>query len=175
MSSIWVAEPDNKRGSLLKIRGKMKKVYLLLWCLLGVTALAAQSAFEEEEEISSTVLDRVQAQRVAFITEKLDITSKEAEKFWPLFNEYEREERQIRSRYQENQKRLVNMSDQEARDFILSRLDMEQELLDLKRRYFQRFAEVIAPRKLAGFNRADREFKRMLLNRIRANRRQGRN
>ena len=153
----------------------MKKMYLLLWCLLGVTALAAQSAFDEEEEISSTALDRVRAQRVAFITEKLDITSKEAEKFWPLFNEYEKEERKIRSRYQKGQKRPVDMSDQEARDLLLSRLDMEQELLDLKRRYFKEFTGVIAPQKLAGFNRADREFKRMLLNRIRADRRQGRN
>lgn len=128
-----------------------------------------------EEEISTSALDRVQAQRVAFITEKIDLTSKEAERFWPLFNEYEQGERDIRKRYQQNLRRFMEMTDEEARQFIESRFDMEQELLDHKRQYFLKMADAISPRKLASFNRADREFKKLLLNRIRSNQRRGRN
>lgn len=146
---------------------------ILVFCCMALTA-AAQD-FEEEGGISSTALDRVQAQRVAFITEKIDLTSKEAQKFWPVFNEYEKEERKIRKRYQQNMRRLIDMSEQEAREFMKDRFDMEQELLDLKRQYFLQMADIISPRKLAGFNRADREFKKLLLNRIRSNQRRGRN
>lgn len=152
----------------------MKRAYLMLnLCFLALVAGAQD--FGVGDEISTTALDRVQAQRVAFITQKIDMTSKEAEKFWPLFNEYEREERKIRKQYQRNTRRIIDMSDGEARAFLESRFDMEQELLDLKRQYFLKLADIISPRKLAGFNRADREFKKLLLNRIRTNKRRGRN
>lgn len=152
----------------------MKRAYLIFWisCLAFMTAGA--QGFVEDDEIPSTALDRVQAQRAAFITEKIDMTSQEAEKFWPVFNEYEDEERRIRKRYLQG-RRIINMSDAEARKFIESRFEMEQELLDLKRKYFLRLADIISPRKLANFNRADREFKKLLLNRIRSNQRRGRN
>jgi hypothetical protein len=151
----------------------MKHTLLLLLSFFYLTGAWAQAAMDEDE-ISPTALDRVQAQRVAFITEKIDLTSKEAEKFWPLFNEYEQEERRIRRQYQAQQKRPIDMTDEEARAQLLSHFDMEEKLLDLKRSYFLKLAEVVSPKKLAGFTRADREFKRMLLNRIRE-RRRGRN
>ncbi|PHN03895.1 hypothetical protein [Flavilitoribacter nigricans] len=152
----------------------MKRAYLI-WSFCCLAFAAGAQDFGDEDQISSAALDRVQAQRVAFITEKIDMTSKEAEKFWPVFNEYEREERKIRKRYQSDMRRVIDMSNEEAKQFLESRFDMEQELLDLKRQYFLRLADIISPRKLAGFNRADREFKKLLLNRIRANRRRGRN
>jgi hypothetical protein len=152
----------------------MKRAYSILF-FCGLVFAAGAQDFDDEGGISSSALDRVQAQRVAFITEKIDMTSKEAEKFWPVFNEYEREERKIRKRYQQGIRRIIDMSDEEARKFLEDRFDMEQELLDLKRQYFLRLAGIISPRKLAGFNRADREFKKLLLNRIRSNQRRGRN
>lgn len=87
----------------------MKRAYsILVFCCMALTAIAQD--FEEDGEISSIALDRVQAQRVAFITEKIDLTSKEAQKFWPVFNEYEKEERKIRKRYQQNMRRLIDMT-----------------------------------------------------------------
>lgn len=151
----------------------MKHAYLILWCFFWAAVAGAQTF--DEDEIPSTAMDRVRAQRVAFITEKIDMTSKEAEKFWPLFNEYEQEERQIRQTYRKSQKRVIDMSDEEARQYLLSRFDMEQDLLDLKRNYFLQLANIISPRKLAGFNRADLEFKKLLLDRIRNNWKPGRN
>lgn len=152
----------------------MKHILLSILSLLFLTTAWAQSPLSEDE-LSPTALDRVQAQRVAFITEKIDLTSKEAEKFWPLFNEYEREERRLRKAHQGRQKkRLMDMTDEDAKAELIARFDLEQELLDLKRSYFQKIADVVSPKKLAGFFRADREFKRMLLNRIQQ-RRRGRN
>lgn len=152
----------------------MRYTLFTIFTFLSLTVTWAQSPLGEED-ISPTALDRVQAQRVAFITEKIDLTSKEAEKFWPLFNEYEQEERRIRKQYQARQKkRPIDMTNEEARAHLVGRFDMEQELLDLKKAYFLKMAEVVSPKKLAGFYRADREFKRMLLNRIQQ-RRRGRN
>lgn len=151
----------------------MKPLFLImLSCLFG--NLAGAQSFGEEE-LSSAALDRVKAQRVAFITERIDMTSKEAEKFWPLFNEYEREERQIRRQYQQGQQQIIDMSNEEAKKFLESRFEMERELLENKRKYFLLFADIIPPRKLALFPRADRAFKKLLLNRIGSKRRGRRN
>ena len=33
--------------------------------------------------------ERIKAQKVAFITERLDLSSKEAQQFWPIYNAFE--------------------------------------------------------------------------------------
>ena len=151
----------------------MKRVFLILFCCIGTITLWSQTL--DNGNLSSTALDRVQAQRVAFITEKIDMTSKEAEKFWPMFNEYEKEEERIRKEFMGKHKRISNMSNEEAKQLLIKRFDMDQALLDNKRKYYLQLSDIISPRKLAGFTKADREFKRLLLNRIRNKRRQGRN
>lgn len=151
----------------------MNLKHILILSILCLVALPAWGQLSDEELLETATLDRVRAQRVAFITERINLTPREAETFWPLYNEYERKERQIRQRYRPMQ-RLEYLSDQEARELMVGRLDMEQELLDLKRSYYLRLADIISPRKLAGFARADREFKRMLLKQLQTNRRRNR-
>ena len=63
---------------------KMKKIITLL--LVFVCTISFGQDFERKAE-------RVKALRVAFISSKLDLTSQEAEKFWPIFNKFD--EKQI--------------------------------------------------------------------------------
>ena len=83
------------------------------------------------------------------------------------------DQRNIRSKYRA-QKLMQNMSDQEIDEYISKRLDMEAELLQLKRDYIQKYKQIISPRKIALFQKADREFKRTLLKKFRNNQRKRR-
>ena len=60
----------------------------------------------------------MQALKIAFITQRLDLTSAEAEKFWPIYNEYEVEI---------NNLRISNKTGDV--------LDNEQKLLDIKKKF----------------------------------------
>jgi hypothetical protein len=145
----------------------MKKIFLVLsGILLGAGYLSAQIV---DDEIDRPTLQRVQAQRVAFITERLGLTPQESEKFWSLENEFEQAQESVRQKHKA-ERDPESMSDAEADRFIQSRFQMEEELLQLKKDYYQRFKAVISPRKIALYQKADREFKRYILEEIRKRR-----
>ncbi len=112
--------------------------------------------------------DKVQAAKVAYITRWLDLTPQESERFWPLQNEYEDQMEKTRRKYKPA-KRPEDMSDAEAERFIVARLEMEQELLALKRDYFQKFKNAIPARKIVQFTVAEKEFRKELLRKMREN------
>lgn len=106
--------------------------------------------------------ERVKAMRTAFITNKLQLTPEEAQQFWPLYNQFEAEQKKIRDRYVPG-KDVMSMSDAEAEKFLNSHLEMEQELLNLRKDYFQRIKKVLPVRKVAMLPRLEREFREELL------------
>lgn len=138
----------------------MKKTYMLLISLLLTAAAYAQDIGDEIR--NPQVRERVKAARVAYITERLDFTAKESQQFWAINNEYEKEREAIREKYNASSK-LELMSDTEVEQYLRKRFDMEAELLDLKRSYYERFRRVVPARKIALFQRADREFRLELL------------
>ena len=155
----------------------MNKKYWIVLLLLGLFALPGFAQIFDDEPMSGEARSKIQAARVAYITQRLGLTPGESQSFWALHNEFETERDKIREKYKPPRP-MESMSDQEAEAFINRRFEMEQELLSLKRDYFQRFKKVVSPRKIALFNKADKEFRLELLKRVqerRANRRPGGN
>ena len=94
-------------------------------------------------------VEKIQALKIAFITQKLDLSAAEAEKFWPIYNEYEREI---------NTLRMANRNGDV--------LDNEQKLLDIKKKYSPSFEKVLGPQKLNKFFNAEKEFRNVLIKRL---------
>ncbi|HJW28165.1 MAG TPA: hypothetical protein VJ508_02830 [Saprospiraceae bacterium] len=104
---------------------------------------------------------RIEAQRIAFITQRLRLTPDEATKFWPLYNEYRDALKDMRDEFERPD--LETMSDDDASALIEKHLQMEQKRLDLKRNLFTRLRTVITPRKIILLRIAENEFNRELL------------
>lgn len=151
------------------MRMMIKYWLFLLMLAVGTAPLHAQltNEMESEEDIDAR-LERVQAQRIAYITNRLQLSPTEAAKFWPLFNEYERERRQMRR--QRSAKPVAELSEAEARRLIEDELERETRLLALRKRYYEQFLRVLPARKIALLPVADREFKRDLLQQLRRRR-----
>ncbi len=143
----------------------VRKIFLgtLLCCLFASNSFG--QVLDDEMERPG---DKVQAARVAYITRWLNLTTQESERFWPLYNEYEGEMEKIRTKYKPF-KRPEDMTDAEAERLIVSRFEMEQELLALKREYFQKFKTAIPTRKILQFTIAEKEFRKELLRKMREN------
>jgi hypothetical protein len=135
---------------------------VLLLFALPLTVLAQ----DEDDLPTGKAGEQIQAQRVAFITRRLNLTTEESQKFWPLYNEYEAEQKKIRQKYKIKQD-FTTMTDAEAEQSLSSALEMEQQLLNLKKEYVQRMKKVIPVRKIAMLNRVERDFKTELLKRLR--------
>jgi len=143
----------------------MNRIFLSLIVLMIVTGLYAQPGARRE-----VIQDRVEAQRIAFITQKLQLTPDEATKFWPLYNEY-------KDKQQEHRRSIVadriqqggvdNLSDAEAEKVIDQHFALEENLLQLKREYYDRFKSALPTRKIARLASAEMEFNRKVLEQIR--------
>lgn len=113
--------------------------------------------------------DRLESYQVGFITQKLDLSTEEAQKFWPLYNQYRDQAKKLR---QEGSvaKSTEEMSDAEAEQFIKSSLDRESRELDLKKEFIQKLRPVLPARKIARLQDIEREFKKELLEKARERR-----
>ena len=107
--------------------------------------------------------DRIEAQRIAFITQKLRLTPEESAKFWPVYNEYKDAIRDMRDDIERPD--LMNISDEQAMITIERHLDLEQKRVELKRNLFTKLRNVIGPRKILMLHNAEKEFNRELLRR----------
>ena len=144
----------------------MKKVILgMALMLLSLSAINAQQGNRRTER-----QEKIEAFRIAFFTEKLQLTSQESKNFWPLFNQFEKQQDGLREKYDLKGKRLELLTDAEVKGHILNQLEMEDEMVKLRKDYTMRFMEVLPVRKVAMLQRIEREFKKELLKEIRERR-----
>jgi len=139
--------------------------------LIGTTLLlAAFTLTAQPDRMQEQVRDKIEAYKIAFFTEKLQLTPDESKRFWPLFNQFENEREALKNRYGGEDTRIELMSDKEVEDFLTKHIEMEEQMVKLRRDYIQRFKEILPIRKVAMLQRIDTEFKRALLEEIKQRR-----
>jgi len=128
----------------------------------------------QKNEDSQKTKERMEAYRAQVINEELALTPEEAQQFWPVYNQYRREVdaiQLVRMRKHADFRSdphviLEAMSDQEIYRELESEMKMQQELVDLRRKYFSKFDEVLPIKKVALLYRAEAEFQRRLIRKL---------
>lgn len=114
--------------------------------------------------------DKVEAMKVGFITNKLELTAKEAQTFWPLYNEYNSKLEKLRktkkSDFDELKNKGENLTDRELESFMNEIFATKQKELDLQKEYYEKYAKVLSVKKVALLYQAENQFKRELLRKI---------
>lgn len=131
----------------------MKYITLTL-LILGMSF--GSSAQEKEKK------ENRKAKKIAFITQKLDLTPAEAEKFWPVYNEAETERIALRKEHKaaKPDKKISEMTDTEVETLIDKGLEMQQKELDLRKKYHAKFKEILPIKKVAKLIHLEHEFKK---------------
>jgi hypothetical protein len=141
----------------------MKKVLqLILIALITVNITYAQPERGRER------MARIHAAKMAYLTDRLQLTAKQSGDFVPLYNEYEAELKTIRKSYFKKYKGIdpAESDDATAREYIDDNLDYQQEVIGLKRKYNDRFMKVISAQQLTDLYKAEREFRQILKKRL---------
>ncbi len=108
--------------------------------------------------------EKIEALRIAFITNKLSLTAAESEKFWPVYNVYRREVAELR-RQSIVDTNLEAMSDADAEKAIQVTIDrMEKELL-LFKNLARDLNPILPARKIALLSRVERAFNEEIIRR----------
>jgi hypothetical protein len=115
--------------------------------------------------------EKIKAMKVEYITSKLDLSSAEAEKFWPVYNEYMAKmqalEKGRRQKLKENYD--IELSDDEVNNLISFNFETDQNILDLRLDYDKKFRQVLSIQKVGKLYRAEHDFKRELLRKMKGN------
>lgn len=153
----------------LKMNCNMRSVLTTLLFLFGTLSLFAQRG------------ENLETLHTAFITEKLNLSPQEAQKFWPVYNQYHSDMEALKKQRKDNKDMINkaggidNMSDADVQKLIASETDIESRELDLRKQYISKFEQVIPARKVAKFYIAEDEFKLYLLKQLTERRRGGMN
>lgn len=111
--------------------------------------------------------DRVEQLRVAFINRKLELSTEEAEKFWPVYNEYNDKIKAIRKNLRMNYRnREASLSEQEAEELYQLDLKSKQAEVDVHKLYSERIKAIIGVKKSVRLRVAEEQFKREMINTI---------
>jgi Spy/CpxP family protein refolding chaperone len=112
----------------------------------------------------------LEAIRVGYITKKLSLTPDEAKVFWPVYDAYRAEMKEVRGEMRETAQTAREdfdvMTDQEVEAAVNKMLDNRRKELDITLRYHEQFKKVLNIRKVAKLYKAEREFTQILLARL---------
>jgi len=111
--------------------------------------------------------EKIEAMKVSFITEKLSLTTDEAQKFWPVYNKYKAEMKDLRkakkAAYGDAKPNFDTMNEKEIAAMMEQKFINDQKALDLKKKYHEEFKKVLPVKKVAQLYAAEEQFKRELL------------
>lgn len=101
----------------------------------------------------------IEAVKAAFITQKLDLTPEESQRFWPVYNNYQQELQKL-IQAKNNQRRSLK---QQSESVPVDELEIDSEILELRKRYRHEFAKILPKHKAALVYPVEREFRQQLI------------
>ena len=118
--------------------------------------------------------DKVRAYKAAYITEKLSLSESEAQKFWPIYNDYSeqmvklhREERfKIKKRISEVGG-IDKLTEHEAKQILQKITLIDQNRTELKTSFFTKISKFLSYKKILTLEVTEHEFNRKLIKKLR--------
>jgi len=118
--------------------------------------------------------DKIKSLKVAFLTERLDLNSKEAQAFWPVYNEYQERRETLRQKERTQIRGKINdadaLSEKQAQDLLNQYISFENEEEAMENDFLKEISTVISAKKTILLMKAEEDFKRRLIQQYRKNR-----
>ncbi|RKS92280.1 hypothetical protein BC952_2166 [Flavobacterium limicola] len=141
--------------------------------LLPILLLFSFFNFYAQSESMKEKKEQIKSLKVAFFTTELDLTTNEAEKFWPLYNTFD--DKQFELRHQKMKAFMKRMRDgsldriteKEANNFLAQMEDTEEELYLLRKKFMQNLKVIFPAVKILKLRKAEEDFNRKLLQQYR--------
>ena len=123
----------------------MKKLYpILIFLMTGFFAKAQEEPVVPPEKKQQNI----EALKVAFISKELELTPEEAQRFWPVYNQYAKE---------------ISTTIKSSPDII----DREEKILNIRKHYRDQFTQVLGPDRMNRLFNAEGKFRQILIKSLR--------
>jgi hypothetical protein len=137
----------------------MKK-YIYLVAIIATISLNAMAQKGE----------RLEAMKIGFITERLNLSSDEAKIFWPVYNKFTNDLKKLRQstkgKIAEEMSDMPAMTDAEAEKVLNDMVSFKINEAELLKKYATEFKKVLPVKKVVLLFKAENDFKRELLKKL---------
>ncbi len=137
----------------------MKNLYVLGLLLLSSLQMLAQDRNDREQ---------IQALKTAYITEGLNLSPEEAQRFWPVYNRFEEKRRDLRRREHADIENLECITENEANKMVQEYVQIEREDYLLQKQFFEELREIFSAKRIIQLKKVEDDFHRKLLKEYRA-------
>ncbi|MGK7395266.1 MAG: hypothetical protein ACNS62_11885 [Candidatus Cyclobacteriaceae bacterium M3_2C_046] len=137
----------------------MKKVFIFY--LIGFFSFSGLCLGQDQ-------MDKIESARIGLITERLGLDPDQAERFWPIYNEFIERRRSLRNEFNQARKNIdiAQATEAQRQQLIEKELDMKQREVGLEKDYSDRLLNIISTRQLLALRKAEQDFREMLLRRL---------
>ena len=118
--------------------------------------------------------DRWKAEKIAYITDAMELTSAEAEKFWPVYNKCECEKKKSFEKVIDAYKALeealqAGKNDNEINNLLNKYLEVQNSGKDIDSKYVSEYRKILPGKKVAKLYIAEESFRRRQIHRLNKN------
>ncbi|MBN2595929.1 hypothetical protein [Labilibaculum sp.] len=146
----------------------MKRILILLTLVVSYSYLGI--AQEREHGMHDQMSERFEAQKISFITQKLELTPDEAQVFWPLYNELEKKRKENRDQgrilFRKLRNNSAELSDKELGDLSDELIELKLQEAKLQKEYHLKYKKILPAKKILTLYHTERQFQNMLLKQI---------
>jgi hypothetical protein len=118
----------------------MKRIFTILFLMVALIQLAIG---QDDRTGLRNNGGKIEALKIAYLTNKLALSPAEAQKFWPVYNKYMEDIRATRLK---------------ARESKQSEIDTDEKILAIRKKYNTEFGRVLSDEKVNAFFKAEKEF-----------------
>jgi hypothetical protein len=143
-------------------------IILTIAAMLPLVGLKAQNQ----------VLEKFNTYKIGFFTKKMNLSSEEAERFWPVYNEYQKQKMQIQKsrillirEFNQNESSLSDSQLREMGDKLIKYISDESSMAV---EFHKKIREILPPAKVIRYYQAENQYKIQLLKELQENRQQHR-
>ena len=160
-------------GITKKIMKKEDKVFLfgfkltialfpLFLCLLTTAEIAAQ-------DNAGDIISKIENRKIALISKQLDLTTEQAERFWPIYKEYSAKKIEINRNFRNLRKQfdVATASEEELTRMINMATKVKQRQLNLDTKYNKSMTQIISNRQLLQLRQAEENVRKKMMESLR--------
>ena len=146
----------------------MKKIFATVLGLSCFILSFAQGNSPQNTQ-GQQAMDRIQSEKIAFFTNELDLSPKEAQKFWPVYNDYSKESRVAHDATMRAFRNLSGrpgetLPDKEVEKRLSEYMKALKKENDLSIEYYNKFKEVLPIKKVAKLYQTEEAFRMRMIN-----------
>ena len=152
-----------------------QRLFLILTILFFFSCITAKAQRPSQDDMK----DVYRAEKVAFITTEINLTPAEAEKFWPVYNEFDNKRWEVqKARGTLEMKVRDNRNTLSEKEIIQLTRDYAKSMKEegeINITYNEKFLKILPPQKVLALYKAERDFRSHMYDMIRGGNRNNNN